>query len=439
MNVLIVGAGVVGVTTAWSLARRGHRVTVVERLDGAAMETSRANAGQRSYGYVYPWAAPDMVVKALQGLFSRYGPFKITAPWSPHTLQFLAMTARYSLSQDRYRKSHAALLALAEYSRHCFLALGEPSDASFDGQHAGLMEVAHSQAASKLLQQKARTLEKLGVDHQWLSAGAVRQQEPGMTGSGPVAGGLLMPGDGTGDCHRFSRALAATCESRGVRFEYCTAIRDWSLNGDRIRGAWLQKTRQHQQPADAPQTRTAPHYLETDQVVLCAGCASRELARTLDLSLPIYPVKGYSLTGTLKHAGKAPRSTVVDHGYKVAMTRLGERVRVTGFVELAGLDRRVPARRLQVLREAFESRFPGAADLETADPWTGFRPMTPDGPPILGRGRQHNLLLNTGHGTFGWTLSAGCGEIIGQLMDGETPAVELSTFNPGRFSRSATG
>ncbi|HSP00506.1 MAG TPA: FAD-dependent oxidoreductase, partial [Thioalkalivibrio sp.] len=210
----------------------------------------------------------------------------------------------------------------------------------------------------------------------------------------------------------------------------------------RIRGAWLQTLSQGQsgeQPAHGEKDRDSSqdlssNYLETDQVVLCAGCASRDLARPLGLRLPIYPVKGYSLTGTIDDPGRGPRSTVVDHGYKVAMTRLGARVRVTGFVELAGFQRGIPERRLQVLREAFASRFPGAADLSRAEPWTGFRPMTPDGPPILGWGRQKNLLLNTGHGTFGWTRSAGCGEIIGQLLDGETPAIDLTAFRHDRFS-----
>ncbi|MFL1484064.1 D-amino acid dehydrogenase [Marinobacter sp. LN3S78] len=435
MNVLIVGAGVVGVTTAWSLVQRGHRVTVVDPLEGAALETSRANAGQRSYGYVYPWAAPDMVGKALKGLFSKYGPFKITTPWSPRTLQFLAMTARCSLSHHRYNQSHAALLELAEYSRHCFQALEEPPEGSFDGQHEGLMEVANDQAACTALRQKAQVLDRLGVDHEWLSPEAVRQQEPGMQGPGPVTGGLRMPGDGTGDCHRFTQALARACESRGVEFQYRTAIKDWDLRDGRIRGAWVQRAPEEHR-AGKKEAPSPAHYQETDQVVLCAGCASRDLARPLGLSLPIYPVKGYSLTGTIDDPAKAPLSTVVDHGYKVAMTRLGNRVRVTGFVELADFNRGIPARRLQVLREAFTSRFPGAADLGQAEPWTGFRPMTPDGPALLGWGRQGNLLLNTGHGTFGWTLSAGSAEVIGQLLDEETPAVDLAPFRPERFDRA---
>lgn len=437
MHVLVVGAGVVGVTTAWALSRRGHQVTVVDPLYGAALETSRANAGQRSYGYVYPWAAPDMVGKAVRGLFSRYGPLKITTPLSPRTLQFLALTARCSASQHRYSTSHSALLDLAEYSRRCFLSLEEPSDNRFDGQHEGLMEVADSESASTALRQKAQLLEKLGVHHEWLRPAEVQEREPGMQGPGPVTGGLRMPLDGTGDCHRFTQALAESCEARGVRFEYGTAIRKWDLDKDRIRGAWLERLPfdQHRQHQTHETSDSATNdYLEADQVVLCAGCASRDLARPLDLSLPIYPVKGYSLTRTLDDPTKAPRSTVVDHGYKVAMTRLGDRVRVTGFVELANFNRRIPEKRLQVLREAFASRFPGAADLLQAEPWTGFRPMTPDGPPVLGRGLQTNLLLNTGHGTFGWTLSAGCAEIIGQLLDDETPAVDLTPFHHQRFS-----
>jgi D-amino-acid dehydrogenase len=428
MNVLIVGAGVVGVTTAWALVRRGYRVTVVDRLEGAALETSRANAGQRSYGYVYPWAAPGMVGTGLRGLFSRYGPFRITTPWSPRTLQFLAMSARYSCSHRRYHASHAAMLELGEYSRQCFQALEEPPAGRFDGQHDGLMEVAGTQAACTALRQKARVLETLGIEHEWLSAAAVRQQEPGMQGPGALAGGLRMPGDGTGDCHRFTRALARACEARGVRFLYNTAIADWSLDVERIRGAWLQRPgdQKRNDPANVDSERPPGHYLETDQVVLCAGCDSRELARPLGLNLPIYPVKGYSLTSTIEDPAKAPRSTVVDHGYKVAMTRLGNRVRVTGFVELAGFQRRIPARRLQVLREGFASRFPGAADLDHAEPWAGFRPMTPDGPPIIGRAGRENLYLNTGHGTLGWTHSCGSAAALADIVAGRRPDVDFA-------------
>ena len=427
MNVLVVGAGVTGVTTAWALARRGHQVTVVERLPGAGLETSRANAGQRSYGYVYPWAAPDMVGKALRGLFSRYGPFKVTTPWSPRTLEFLALTARCSASPERYRTSHRALLDLAAYSHRCFLDLEVPPASDFDGQHQGLMEVATNKAEAAALRQKAELLADLEVAHEWLDPKDVRQNEPGMLGPGEVTGGLRMPGDGTGDCHHFTRALAAACETLGVRFLYNTAIRRWNQQDDRILGAWLEpcSTPHAPDPVDT--------YLETDQVVLCAGCQSRHLARPLGLRLPIYPVKGYSLTATLEDATRAPRSTVVDHGYKIAMTRLGDRVRVTGFVELANFRRTIPASRLAVLREGFATRFPGAADLHRAEPWTGFRPMTPDGPPLLGRGSLSNLLLNTGHGTFGWTLSAGSAELTGQLLDGERPAIDLTPYRPGRF------
>lgn len=419
MRTLIIGAGVVGVTTAWVLARRGYEVTVIDALGGPALETSRANAGQRSYGHVAPWAAPDMIGVGLRGLFSRYGPLKVGFPPSLRTLGFLARTTRYSLSPSLYESNNTAMLKLAAFSREAFLGIEQTLDLDFDGQHAGLLEVTNDPKGAGLAS-KARALSQLGIAHEWLTPETVRKQEPGLAGDS-LASALLIPGDGTGDCHKFTQALTHECERLGVTFRYSTHVTGWDLDGSRVRGLHLHNDEQ------------GAHSQSADRVVLCGGSASRELARLLGLSLPIYPVKGYSLTAPVQDPDCAPRSTLVDLDHKVAITRLGERMRVTGFAELNDFNRSLPEQRLAVLREAVNSCFPGAADFSNAEPWTGFRPMLPDGPPALGQSPVENLLINSGHGTFGWTLSAGCAELIGQLMDGETPAVDLSAFQPERF------
>lgn len=422
MRVLIIGAGVVGVTTAWVLTRRGHEVTVVDALEGAANETSRGNAGQRSYGHVSPWADPGMITVGLRGLLRSEGPLKVPAPPSLSTLKFLLRTARYAWTPGCYQRNNYSLLQLARFSREAFLALEQSLSLDFDGQHQGLLELASDAPAKAALNSKARDLAEAGIDHEWLQGSSLKAQEPGLQTPDNTVRGLLINGDGTGDCQRFTQALAKACEFQGARFRYRTRVTHWDHDNRQIR------------TVHGEDGQGQPWAEAFDQVVLCAGNGSPQLARPLGLKLPIYPVKGYALTADLDDDSLAPRSTVVDLGLKVAITRLGRRMRVTGFVELADFDRSLPESRLLVLRNAVESRFPGAADFSQASAWCGFRPMLPDGPPALGWGPLSNLLVNTGHGTFGWTLSAGSAEIIGQLLDGETSAVDMSRFDPNRFS-----
>ncbi|WP_148864494.1 D-amino acid dehydrogenase [Marinobacter fonticola] len=422
MHIVVIGAGVVGVTTAWALRKRGHQVTVIERLEGAGQETSKGNAGQRSYGVVYPWASAAMVRKALSYLMDRDGPLKMRLPPSIDTLRFLVSTLRFAYAPGVFGLNKRAMLRLGIHSRERFLALEDELDLAFDGGHAGLLQLASSPNAMTDYVDSAEVLRELGIEHQLLGPEAVREYEPGMRGDGPLYGGLRYVTDGTGDCHLFSRGLAQACENAGVHFRYSTRVSRLIADHRRILGVELE---------GAP---GAPEQLEADAVVLSAGCASPELARDLGLYLPIYPVKGYSITAPLVDAERAPRSTVHDDNFKVVSTRFGDRLRATGFVELNGFDRQIPETRLQTIRKSVNARFPGAADLSAATTWTGFRPMTPDGPPIIGRGTRENLFLNTGHGTFGWTLSAGSAELMAQVIDGEAPALSLDAFRPGRFA-----
>ncbi|GHA88781.1 D-amino acid dehydrogenase [Modicisalibacter luteus] len=434
MRIAVIGAGVVGVTTAFSLARRGHDVIVIERHAASAEETSRGNAGQRSYGYVYPWASPAMLKKALPWLVKADGPLKMSLPPSPWTLQFLLATWRLAKTPGLFEANKRAMLRLGAYSRQCFLDLEESLSLDFDGDHAGLIDLASDAATADGLKASTGLLDELGIDAQWLSPAQVYDYEPGLQGDAPLFGALRMAHDGTGDCQQFTRALVEQCRVRGVEFRWHTEVTSAVSDSGRVRHVTIRPATQavaQIKGASDEQEET----LEADAFVLCAGCESRTLGERLGLRLPIYPVKGYSLTAPIVDAAKAPRSTVIDDRYKVVATRLGNRLRATGFVELAEFDRNIPLSRLTTIRKAIESRFPGVADLEQAKSWTGFRPMMPDGPPAIGRARQQNLFINTGHGTFGWTLSAASAELTGQLIDGERPAVDLAAFRPLRFER----
>jgi D-amino-acid dehydrogenase len=422
MHIIVVGAGVVGVTTAYELQSRGHQVTVLERHSAAGNETSKGNAAQRSYGVVYPWADPSMVLKAVPWLFKKDGPLKMSVPPSMETLRFMFATLRYAWSPGLFGLNKRAMIRLGIHSRERFLALEKELDLPFDGGHQGLLHLASTPDALENYRETQRLLDELGIPSRLLTPEQVREAEPGMIGDGPLYGALNYDTDGTGDCHLFSRELARACETKGVQFRYNTETEHLVADDRRITGVTIRK-------GDG-----TSETLEADAVVVSAGCWSGHLTRPLGLELPIYPVKGYSFTVPLKDPDRAPVSTIHDDNYKVVSTRLGERLRASGFVELDDFNRDIPEARLATIRKSVESRFPGCADLAAAETWTGFRPMTPDGPAIIGRGPRENLFLNTGHGTFGWTLSAGSASVISQLIDGETPSVCLDAFRPGRFT-----
>ncbi|MDO3720116.1 D-amino acid dehydrogenase [Marinobacter sp. chi1] len=422
MHIAVIGAGVVGTTTAQALSQRGHTVTVIERLGQAGLETSRANAGQRSYGAVYPWASPAMMQKALPWLMQRDGPLKMRQPPSLTTLRFLFATWRYATTPGLFDENKKAMLRLGVYSRECFEALEDTFELEFDGNRAGLIELASNEDSLTDLQAKAALLDEMGIGYQLLDAEQTYALEPGMARSGALKGALRLTEDGTGDCHRFTQSIAKVCEAEGVRFLYGTEVTGVVRERGRLCALNLND-----------KAGATPEPLAADAFVLCAGTASNELAGHFGIRVPSYPVKGYSLTAPLTDPERAPRSTVIDDQYKVVATRLGNRMRVTGFVELAGYNRQIPERRLETLRKSIHLRFPGAADLKAAEPWTGFRPMTPDGPPIIGVGGEPNLFINTGHGTFGWTLSAASAQLTAQLINGEKTALPLEAFRPQRF------
>jgi len=421
MHIVVVGGGVVGVTTAREMVRRGHDVTVLERHPVAGNETSKGNAAQRSYGVVYPWADPHIMFKALPWLVKTDGPLKLRMPPSLAALRFMFTTFRYATAPGLFGLNKRAMLRLGIHSRERFLALEQEHDLQFDGAHKGLLHLASTPEAMEDYRELHQLLTGMGIEARLLTPEQVREAEPGMTGSGPLYGALSYDTDGTGDCHLFSRELARECEALGVTFRYQVEVKSLVADHRRVHGVYLKN-------ADG-QSET----LDADAVVVCAGCWSPELVRPLGVDISIYPVKGYSITATLSDPEKAPTSTIHDDHYKVVSTRLGNRLRATGFVELADFNRDIPEARLATIRKSVQSRYPGCADLTDVESWTGFRPMTPDGPPIIGRAGRDNLYLNTGHGTFGWTLSAGSAAVIAQVIDGEDPAVPTDPFRPDRF------
>ena len=422
MKVLVLGAGVIGTTTAWALAKQGVEVTVVDRQAGVALETSHANAGQVSPGYSTPWAAPGIPLKALRWLFQRHAPLAVRLDGSLFQLRWMAAMLA-NCSADRYAINKERMMRLSEYSRDCLRRLRAETGVAYDERSGGTLQLFRTQAQLDAAQKDVEVLKACGVPFELLDRAGVARIEPALArASAPISGGLRLPNDETGDCFQFTTALAEQARALGVKFEMGSDIVALREAGQRLEGVAL---------ADG---RT----LTADQYVLAAGSHSRRLLAQVGLDLPVYPVKGYSLTIPLVDESLAPVSTVLDETYKIALTRLGDRIRVGGMAELAGFDLRLNPRRRQTLEMVTRQLFPGG-DLSRATFWTGLRPMTPDGTPVVGATRIAKLHLNTGHGTLGWTMACGSAQVLADQMLGRKPAIDTEGLGLARYGRGQTG
>ena len=417
MRVLVLGSGVIGVTSAWYLARAGMQVTVVDRQPAAAMETSFANAGQVSPGYSTPWAAPGIPLKALKWLFQRHAPLSVRPDGTLFQLQWMArMLAECSAS--RYAVNKERMLRLAEYSRDCIRALRAETGIEYEGRQLGTLQVFRTHAQLEAAARDIEVLREVGVPFELLEREQLAGVEPALARvAGKLVGALRLPGDETGDCQLFTARLAERCRELGVQFEFGRSIERVVASGDRIDGVVVDGA-----------LRRADHY------VMALGSYSRALAKSAGVSLPVYPLKGYSLTIPIVDAARAPVSTVMDETYKVAITRFDDRIRVGGMAEVAGFDLSLNPRRRETLEMVVDGLFPGAGDLRAAAFWTGLRPMTPDGTPIVGRAPLRNLWLNTGHGTLGWTMACGSGQLLADQLAGRKPAISPAGLGPERYA-----
>ncbi|MGN6364134.1 D-amino acid dehydrogenase [Asticcacaulis taihuensis] len=414
MKILILGAGVIGVTTAWYLAKAGHEVTVLDRQSGAALETSFANAGEVSPGYSSPWAAPGIPQKALKWLFMEHAPLIVRPTIDPATVRWMLSMLR-NCTKARYTRNKGRMVRVAEYSRDCLIALRAETGIQYDQRTQGTLEVFRSQKQLDNIGKDVEVLKAGGVPFEILDAAGCARAEPGIDAS-RIVGGLRLPNDETGDCHKFTTALATLAEAAGVRFIYNVDIRGLRHDGRQF---------------------TA---VETDQCAYTAdvfigalGSYTPKLVKPLALDLPVYPVKGYSITVPIINEARAPVSTVMDETYKVAITRLGDRIRIGGMAEIARFNMDLPPARQATLTHSVEDLFTGAGDQSQAKFWCGLRPMTPDGTPVIGRTRYDNFWLNTGHGTLGWTMSCGSARVLADMISGVKPEIETGDLSIDRY------
>ena len=415
MKIAIVGAGIIGVATAWELACDGHEVSVFERRGAAAEEASFANAGVVAPGYVTPWAAPGMRAKVLRSLLSTHGAIKVRWPLSMRDVRWMRQWQR-ACDLETYLANRARMQRLAFYSRSRLHEISAARELTYE-RSDGYLVLLRSRREQKLVQPGLEVLRAAGTVFREVDAEEARRIEPALSTDTRLAGAIHLPDDEVANCRQFALLLKREAEALGTRFHFNCDI--------------------------APLSRAAPRSLALasgsaavpfDAVVVCAGVASAELLRPLGLRVPLAPVYGHSITATLREPLNAPRSAVMDERYKVAISRMGQRVRVAGSAEIGGGPDVIHPAALQTLYKVLHDWFPGAVALQSGvQKWKGARPMLPDGPPVIGPSGVPGVWLNLGHGSSGWALSCGSARVLADLVSGHDPGIDLEGLGLDRL------
>lgn len=419
MRVLILGSGVVGTTSAYYLAREGFEVTVVDRQPAVAMETSHANAGQISPGYASPWAAPGVPLKAIKWMLQQHAPLAIKPTGDINQYLFMARMLR-NCTAARYAVNKERMVRLSEFSRDCLDELRADTGIEYEGRQRGTTQLFRTQAQLEGAAKDIAVLERLGVPYELLDRDGVCRAEPALTKvKHKLTGGLRLPNDQTGDCQMFTTRLAELAVQAGVEFRFNQNIERLEYSGDRLTGVVIDG-----------QLETADYY------VVALGSFSPQMLAPLGITAPMYPLKGYSITVPVTNSDMAPVSTMLDETYKVAITRLNDRIRVGGMAELRGYDLNIDARRGETLKMIVKDLFPEGGNLADTELWTGLRPATPDGTPIIGATRYRNLFLNTGHGTLGWTMSCGSARLLADQLANKTSRISTEGLDISRYANT---
>ncbi len=422
MKVLILGSGVVGTTSAYYLAKAGHEVEVIDRQQGAGLETSFANAGQVSPGYSSPWAGPGIPLKAMKWLMMRHRPFVIW-PRADARLGWWLAQMLANCTEDAYRINKSRMVRLAEFSRDALRDLRAETGIEYDHRERGTLQLFRTQKQLDHVHDDTAVLDHFAVPYELLDRDGCVAAEPALASVRDIfVGGLRLPGDETGDAHLFTQRLADITAGMGVSFRYGVQIDRLLTEGGTITGV-----------------QTNQGVLTADRYVAALGSYSSSMLWPLGIHLPVYPVKGYSITVPITAPEAAPVSTVMDETYKVAITRLGDRIRVGGTAELAGFSLRLRRPRRETLEHSLLDLFPKGGDVAKATFWTGLRPMTPDGTPIVGPTPIANLFTNTGHGTLGWTMSCGSGRLLADLVSGRPAEIDSDDLAVGRYAHVRLG
>ncbi|MBJ9894957.1 D-amino acid dehydrogenase [Burkholderia cenocepacia] len=427
MHVIVLGAGVIGVTTAWHLREAGCDVTVIEREADVAQATSLGNAGVIAPGYVTPWAAPGMPGKILKYLFKPASPLIFRPTLDAAQWRWIARWLR-ECEFERFRVNKQRMQRIAYYSRACLHAFRDRYPFDY-GASRGYLQLLRSAFDVEMVQPALKVLRDAGIAFRELDAAGCTAIEPGLRWArqAPV-GGIYLPDDEAGDCARFTRELRALCEANGVTFRFRTAIRALDVAGGEVRGVRIDSL-------DAGAAARRDALLAADAIVVALGVDSAGLLRPLGVDVPLYPVKGYSATLAVVDDEKAPCAALMDESLKTAITRFGPTLRVAGTAELGNRHAALRQQALDTLMKVLDDWFPHAADRASARFWVGRRPMTPDGPPLLGASGIDGLWLNVGHGSTGWAMSMGSGKVVADLVTGRAPEIDLAGLTLARYDR----
>lgn len=418
MRVIVLGSGVIGVASAYYLAQQGAEVTVLDRQSGPAEETSFGNAGQISPGYSTPWAAPGIPFKAVKWMFQHHAPLAINLDGSMWQLQWMAQMLK-NCNPQSYAVNKERMMRVAEYSRDCLRELRKDTGINYENRAKGTLQLFRKEAQMEAVQRDISVLQECGVSYELLNGNELGRVEPALANAqDKLVGGLHLPNDETGDCYLFTNALAQIAKELGVNFQFNQNVEKLIVEGDQIKGVQVNGK-----------------VLIADRYVLAFGSYSRDFLKPLDLQLPVYPVKGYSLTIPIVDPAFAPQSTVLDETYKIAITRFDQRIRVGGMAELSGFNLGLNEDRRATLQMVTQDLFPGG-DMAQASFWTGLRPMTPDSTPIIGATRFKNLFLNTGHGTLGWTMACGSGKLISDIVLNHKTEISTDGLSIQRYSHA---
>ncbi len=411
MKTVVLGAGVVGVTGAWYLARAGHEVTLVDRHAEAGMETSFANGGQITAGHAEPWAKPSVLPKVLRWIGREDAPllFRPRADWEQWR-----WALRFALEclPGRFERNTRQLAGLARYSRECLAELRRDTGIEYDRVARGILHFCTEQAEFEALARHVASLRDLGIAREIMSAAQCHDLEPALRASrARVVGGAYSPQDESGDAHQFTVHLARLAEQKGVRFVRATVVESLETEAGRVRAV-----------------RAGGERLQADAFVVALGSYSARLLAPLGVAIPVYPLKGYSVTLSLapEVAAHAPTVSLTDEAHKLVVSRFGTRLRCAGTAELTGYDTSINTKRCAAIVARLRELFPALARAEKIEYWAGLRPATPNNVPLIGGTRYENLYLNTGHGTLGWTLAAGSGRALAELVSGRQPDVDFA-------------
>ncbi len=413
MKILILGGGVIGVTTAWCLAEDGHEVGVVDRQPLAANETSFGNAGLVSPGHALSWASPRAPLAMMRSLFDKSAPLRFRLQPDPRMwlwcLQFMG-----NCSDARWRVNSLRKLAMCRYSLQVMDELVAETGIEYHRRKGGILYLHRSARALEEAAAHMRVLSDAGLPIETLDADGCVAMEPALAADRDgIAGALLCRDDESGDCNLFTQNLAGLCAGRGVEFHYGTEIQSLNAEGGEIRGV-----------------ETDNGVLTADAYVMALASYSPIHARRLGVRLPIYPLKGYSITLPVIENAGAPLMSGVDEQYLLAWSRFGDRLRLTSVAEFAGYDTSPDQTRYDLMLELARRLFPAGIDYGKPSPWAGLRPMTPQGTPIHGQGPHRNLWYNTGHGSMGWSMACGSARITTDLISGRSPAVDIEGMIP---------